>query len=87
MNKLQHSNFQQKKAGFLLEINLQEKIEYDRSAWFGGLGIQIQPDGSTSLIGNLEDQSALFGVLENINKLGVTILSIESKNINIKENL
>jgi hypothetical protein len=40
-----------------------------------GLG---SPDGTTVLSGELRDQSALFGILRTIERLGLTLLAVSS---------
>ena len=41
--------------------------------WFEGLEIKSCPDGQLQIIGVLADQAALFGVLYQINNLGMDI--------------
>ncbi|PKO15018.1 MAG: hypothetical protein CVU39_12665 [Chloroflexi bacterium HGW-Chloroflexi-10] len=53
-----------------------ERLDDHRSGWFDDLAVLTHEDGSTSLVGQLVDQSALFGVLEKINRLGLTLISI-----------
>ncbi len=36
------------------------------------------PDGTTILSGELPDQSALFGILRRIERLGLTLLAVSS---------
>jgi len=49
---------------------------YIREAWFEELTIVKQPDFTTKLIGNITDQSALYGVLRTINDLGIELISV-----------
>ena len=44
--------------------------------WFGGLMITNQPDGEAMLSGQLPDQAALYGVLNQIRNIGLTLISI-----------
>ena len=44
--------------------------------WFGGLTIENQPDGSAVISGFLPDQAALYGVLDRMRDLGVTLISL-----------
>ena len=45
---------------------------------FGGLSIEQQEVGTTLLAGDLPDQAALHGVLLQIVRLGLTLLSLET---------
>lgn len=46
---------------------------------FAGLYLEQQADGTTLLSGELPDQAALHGVLLQITRLGLTLLSLETK--------
>ena len=46
------------------------------SAWFGGLTLTHEDDGSTSLTGAVTDQAELHGLLTKIRDLGVTLISV-----------
>ena len=45
---------------------------------FGGLGIEQQEAGTTLLSGTLPDQAALYGVLLQLIRLGLVLLSLET---------
>jgi hypothetical protein len=47
-------------------------------AAFDGMTCTAQPDGTTVITGNLPDQSAVFGALSTIERLGLTLISIQS---------
>lgn len=49
---------------------------YIHETWFEGLAIIKHPNFSTTLRGDLVDQSALFGVLRTINGLGLDLISV-----------
>jgi hypothetical protein len=46
------------------------------SDWFEGLTIHNEPNGETTLSGPLSDQAALFGVLNKIQALNLTLISV-----------
>ena len=51
------------------------------SSWqdrFGGLCLEQQEAGTTLLSGPLPDQAALYGVLLQLIRLGLTLLSLET---------
>jgi hypothetical protein len=47
------------------------------SAWFDGLTITQQADGTTTLTGRVIDQAELFGLLARLRDLGATLLAVE----------
>jgi len=47
------------------------------SAWFDGLAITQDNDGTTTLIGPLVDQAALYGLLNRLRDLGAPLLAVE----------
>jgi hypothetical protein len=47
------------------------------SAWFDGLAIAPQADGTTTLTGQVIDQAELFGLLTRLRDLGATLLALE----------
>ena len=49
---------------------------YIQDTRFEGLSIMKQSDFSTKLRGNVADQSALYGILRNINDLGLELISV-----------
>jgi len=46
--------------------------------WFAGLQIRNEASGTTVLSGPLPDQAALYGVLLQIDRLGLTLLALET---------
>ena len=46
------------------------------SAWFEGLTITADPDGTTVLSGPVADQSALHGLLQKFRDLGIPLLDV-----------
>lgn len=60
----------------LYEIRVQSHLAPRRLCCFESLTITHRPYGETSIVGTFRDQSALFGLLNHISDLGVTLLSI-----------
>jgi hypothetical protein len=52
------------------------RLDQHWSAWFGGLTLTHEDDGSTSLTGTVTDQAELHGLLAKIRDLGVTLISV-----------
>lgn len=48
------------------------------SAWFGGLTLARESDGTTSLGGPVSDQAVLHGLLMKIRNLGLILISVEA---------
>jgi hypothetical protein len=46
------------------------------SDWFGGLTITPQADGDTIVTGPVVDQAALYGLLNKLRDIGLTLLSV-----------
>jgi len=61
-------------------IRVQGHLDPSWQDWLACLQIVHEPSGSTLLSGPLSDQAALFGVLLKINRLGLTLLSLEARN-------
>ena len=58
------------------EIRLQGHLESRWAAWFDGLSLTYDGDGTTALRGPVVDQAALHGVLEKVRDLGLTLISV-----------
>lgn len=59
-------------------IHVQGHLDPSWQDRFGGLYIEQQESGTTLLSGTLPDQAALHGVLLQIVRLGLTLLSLET---------
>ena len=58
------------------ELRIEGHLDPHWSAWFGGLTITHDDDGTTTLRGLVTDQSELHGLLAKVRDLGVTLLSV-----------
>jgi hypothetical protein len=58
------------------QLRVAGRLDQHWSAWFGGLALTDEDDGSTSLIGPVADQAELHGLLAKIRDLGVTLISV-----------
>jgi hypothetical protein len=68
------SSRRQAPAGYQLRIA--GHLNHHWSAWFGGLTLTHENDGTTSLTGAISDQAELHGLLTKIRDLGVTLISV-----------
>ena len=59
-------------------ICVKGQLDLSWQAWFAPLQINYGPSGTTVLSGLLPDQAALYGVLLKIDRLGLTLLALES---------
>ena len=60
-------------------IRIRGHLDAAWSAWFDGLTITQEEDGTTALKGALVDQAALYGLLSRLRDLGATLLAIERR--------
>ena len=60
----------------LYEIRLAGRLDPRWEAWFDGLAVTAQADGSTVVAGSIPDQAALHGVLQRVRDLGLTLVSV-----------
>ena len=58
------------------EIRFKGRLECAWSGWFAGLDVAQTDEDITVLTGSLPDQPALFGLLERIRDLNLTLLSV-----------
>ena len=58
------------------QLRVAGRLDQHWSAWFGGLTLTHEDDGSTSLTGAVTDQAELHGLLTKIRDLGVTLFSV-----------
>ncbi|MDJ0356904.1 hypothetical protein [Paenarthrobacter sp. PH39-S1] len=63
-------------AGYRLRVN--GHLDDHWSAWFDGLTLVTESDGTTSLTGLIHDQAVLHGLLTKVRDLGLVLVSVES---------
>jgi hypothetical protein len=62
-------------AGFF-EIRVKGHLNSRWSEWLEGLDVKLLDDGEMILAGLILDQAALIGVLNKLNRLNLTLLSV-----------
>jgi hypothetical protein len=60
----------------LYAVRVQGRLAPRWGAWFGGMSVLPDQDGTTTLRGPLPDQAALHGVLAGLRDLGIPLLSV-----------
>ena len=60
-----------------IEIRVEELINSEWSEWFKGFTISYSEDDSI-IRGEIQDQSALYGLLAKLRDLGLTLISIKT---------
>jgi len=58
------------------QIRVEGQLDPHWSEWFGGFGLSHDRDGSTTLTGPVADGAALFGLLDRVRDIGLTLLSV-----------
>jgi hypothetical protein len=58
------------------EIRLTGRLDAHWAAWFDGLTVSDETDGTTVISGAIADQAALHGVLQRVRDLGLPLVSV-----------
>jgi hypothetical protein len=58
------------------EIRLAGHLEDRWAAWFDGLSLTHESDGTTVIHGSVVDQAALHGLLQKVRDLGLPLVSV-----------
>jgi hypothetical protein len=58
------------------EIRIQGHLEARWAAWFDGLSLTNEPDGTTLVSGPVADQAALHGLLQRVRDTGLPLVSV-----------
>ena len=63
-------------GGGVYEIHVKGHLNSQWSDWLEGLQVKLLDNGEMILFGSIVDQAALMGVLNKLNRLNLTILSL-----------
>ncbi len=66
---------------FIYEIRVEGHLADRWSDWFEGMAIRNELNGETTLAGEINDQAALFGVLNKIQSLNLTLISVSRSSV------
>jgi hypothetical protein len=58
------------------EIRLEGRLDDRWAAWFEGLSLTRDADGTTVLRGPVADQAALHGLLQKVRDIGLPLVSV-----------
>ena len=58
------------------EIRLRGHLDSRWAAWFDGLSLSNESDGTTVIGGPVADQAALHGLLQKVRDLGLPLVSV-----------
>jgi hypothetical protein len=58
------------------EIRVKGRLDRRWAAWFDGLALSHDVDGTTVIRGHVVDQAALHGLLDRMRDLGLPLISV-----------
>ena len=58
------------------EIRVKGHLDGRWAAWFDGLSLSHESDGTTVMVGPIADQAALHGLLQRVRDLGLPLVSV-----------
>ena len=58
------------------EIRLTGHLDARWTAWFDGLTVRHESEGTTVISGEIDDQAALHGLLQRVRDLGLPLVSV-----------
>jgi len=73
MNEISTSGYRE--AGWY-EIGLKGHLDSRWTAWFDGLSLSNEIDGTATISGPVVDQAALRGLLQKVRDIGVPLISV-----------
>ena len=60
----------------IYQIRVRGHLDPKRSAWFGGLTVTHTTNGDTILVGPVEDEAALHGLLMKVRDLHLPLIAV-----------
>ena len=77
MSETHASQSRRREAG-QYEIRLQGHLDARWAAWFDGLALTREGDGTTLIRGQVVDQAALHGLLQKVRDVGLPLVSVRN---------
>jgi hypothetical protein len=71
--------------GEIYEIRLRGHLSDKYSDWFNGMTIRREDDGTTTVTGQISDQTALHSILFKIRNMNIGLISVNSIEPNLGE--
>jgi hypothetical protein len=65
-----------RREGGLYELRLKGHLDGRWAAWFDGLSLRHESDGTTTIHGPVADQAALHGLLQKVRDVGLPLVSV-----------
>ena len=61
-----------------IEVHIKEQIKAEWSQWFKGFCVEKTENAGSTIRGQVQDQSALYGLLAKLRDLGLTLIDIRT---------
>jgi hypothetical protein len=71
-----HTSKEDRPGAGRYEIRLKGHLDARWAAWFDGLTVGHEGDGTTLISGRIADQAALHGLLQRVRDLGLPLVSV-----------
>jgi hypothetical protein len=65
-------------GGGFFEIHVKGHLSSEWSDWLEGMEVRLLDNGEMILFGTIVDQAALMGILNKLNRLNLTLLSVRA---------
>lgn len=70
-----------------LEVRFKDRIAEKWAPWFDGLELVTTPENETIVRGNIEDFSALHGLIDKISRFGLEPVMIKYEKVDANKSL
>ena len=67
-----------RRPGLAYTLRVAERLDAHWADWFDGLTLTAEPDGTTTIAGEVADQARLHGLFAKIRDLGIPLVSVET---------